>query len=527
MMKSLGGYKIGGRAVVFGGYDLVGDQFTKDTDFGKTRPFIGLPVYYDHALGNLRSQIGVVTKWVQTEEGIDVEIEIDRAHKYAEQIMELVRRNMLGMSTGAIGHLVERLQNWIKTWPVGELSLTPTPAEPRTVAYAAAKSNGKAGNRSLIVPAYVIDSNRIKGHPTMDKQELKNLMSEVLPEVLPDILNKIQGAPAENGQGVNDYTKSTNQAPFAKKVTTLGNSNEQTEALLHWIKTDDHVAAKAVLVEGTGANGGYLVPRDFATAVVDKRDQQWIGAKLGVQRYTTDRQIFDIADQDGKADFAFVAESGAANESEPTFAQSAITVFTASLMMKISNQLLRDNAMDLEGFLQREIGRAYARHLNQYMINGTGSSQPYGVLARATVSETLASVSGVDAADIINIFHKLPSWYQDDSNSVGWVMQNSTLGVIRSLQGNFFSFQPTPMGDTGALYGKPIAITDKIALLGTGNKPILFGNWGYYAFVENLGLEIARNPYLYQANYQTAIFTTVRWGGDVTQAEAFVYGVNP
>ena len=172
MMKSLGGYKIGGRAVVFGGYDLVGDQFTKDTDFGKTRPFIGLPVYYDHALGNLRSQIGVVTKWVQTEEGIDVEIEIDRAHKYAEQIMELVRRNMLGMSTGAIGHLVERLQNWIKTWPVGELSLTPTPAEPRTVAYAAAKSNGKAGNRSLIVPAYVIDSNRTKGHPTMDKQEL-------------------------------------------------------------------------------------------------------------------------------------------------------------------------------------------------------------------------------------------------------------------------------------------------------------------------------------------------------------------
>jgi HK97 family phage major capsid protein len=78
-----------------------------------------------------------------------------------------------------------------------------------------------------------------------------------------------------------------------------------------------------------------------------------------------------------------------------------------------------------------------------------------------------------------------------------------------------------------SLYGKPVAITDKIQALGTGNKPIIFGNWNYYAFVENLGLEISRNPYLYQANYQTAIFVTARWGGDVTQAEAFVYGVNP
>lgn len=106
-------------------------------------------------------------------------------------------------------------------------------------------------------------------------------------------------------------------------------------------------------------------------------------------------------------------------------------------------------------------------------------------------------------------------------------MRNTTLGAIRALTGNFFSFQATPSGDMFSLYGKPIAITDKIAALGTTNKPIIFGNMLYYAFVENLGLEISRNPYLYQANYQTGIFTTVRWGGDVTQAEAFVYGVNP
>lgn len=516
-VKAIGEYTLKGKGIVFGDRDLVGDTFTRETDLGETRSFIGMPVYYDHSLGELRRQIGVVKAWVPEDDGIDVEIELDRRDKYAQRVMQLVRKGALGLSTGALPHLVVREAGVLKRWVVGEISLTPTPAEPRTTALPT-EPTGTTKGGNAVVRAYVDAHTSVSsaGAPqvSIDKDALK--------DALKDVLTDMQGEPVKTG-GVIDNPK----APNVKTHTTKGFSNEPTEAILHYVKTGDEIAAKATLVEGTGANGGYLVPRDFYTAVIDKRDQQWIGAKLGIQRFTTDRQIFDIADQNGKANFAFVAESGSANFDEPTFAQSAITVYTASLAMKVSNQLLRDNAMDLEGFLQREIGRAYARHLNDYMINGTGSAQPYGVLARATVSETLASVSGVDQADIINIVHKLPSWYADDSNAVGWVMQNSTLGAIRALQGNFYSFQPTPMGTMDSLYGKPIAITDKIAALGTGNKSILFGNWGYYAFVENMGLEIARNPYLYQANYQTSLFCTVRWGGDVTQAEAFVYGVNP
>lgn len=511
-VKAIGDFTLKGKGIVFGGKDLQGDTFTKNTDLGETRSFVGMPVYYDHSLGDLRRQIGTVKAWQPDDDGIDVEIELDRRDKYAAQVMQLVKRGALGLSTGSLPHLVVRENGELKRWVVGEISLTPTPAEPRTTAYSEAKRAPQAnsGARAYAL-AYSIElPKEVSG---MNKEELKGAMLEILEESV--------GTPVAGGGVV------ATKAPATKKHTSLGFSNEGNEAIVHYIKTGDDIAAKATLVEGTGANGGYTVPRDFYTQIIDKRDQSWIGAKLGIQRYTTDRQIFDIADQNGKSNFAFVAESGAANFDEPTFSQSAVTVYTASLAMKVSNQLLRDNAMDLEGFLTREIGRAYARHLNDYMINGTGSSQPYGVLTRATVSETLASVSGVDQADIINIVHKLPSWYADDGASTGWVMQNSTLGAIRALQGNFFSFQPTPQGTMDSLYGKPIAITDKIAVLGTGNKPIIFGNWGYYAFVENLGLEISRNPYVYQPNYQTAIFVTARWGGDVTQAEAFVYGVNP
>jgi len=73
----------------------------------------------------------------------------------------------------------------------------------------------------------------------------------------------------------------------------------------------------------------------------------------------------------------------------------------------------------------------------------------------------------------------------------------------------------------------PAHKTDFVDATGTTKKSLWFGNWRYYMFVENAQMEISRNPWLYQANGQTGIFVTMRWGGDVTQAEAFAYGVHP
>ena len=132
-IKAIGDYALRGRGIVYGGADLVGDTFTKATDLGEMRSFVGMPVYYDHALGGLKSQIGAVKAWHPDSEGIEVEIEIDRRHKYADQVMQLVKSGALGLSTGALSHLVVRDSGEIKRWIVGEISLTPTPAEPRTL----------------------------------------------------------------------------------------------------------------------------------------------------------------------------------------------------------------------------------------------------------------------------------------------------------------------------------------------------------------------------------------------------------
>jgi hypothetical protein len=48
-------------------------------------------------------------------------------------IMRLIEEGILGYSTGSAPHVVERIGNTIKTWPILELSLTPTPMDPRTI----------------------------------------------------------------------------------------------------------------------------------------------------------------------------------------------------------------------------------------------------------------------------------------------------------------------------------------------------------------------------------------------------------
>ncbi len=508
-VKAVGPYAIRGRGIVYGGTDLTGDRFTKQTDLGETRSFIGMPVYYDHALGNIRSQIGTVKAWERTDDGIDVDIEIDRRKSYVAEVMELAKRGMLGLSTGALSHLVVREDGELKRWIVGEISLTPTPAEPRTNTEVKAEKDAARAAAASMGPDD-ISTQSIPGGSVKD--QIKQALIE------------IAGEPVRGG--VIDAV-SAGRAPATKNLTTNGSSNEPVEALKHFIRTGDHIAAKAVLVEGTNNYGGYLVPKDLYDTIIGRRDQLSIVGKFPVMRITTSRRQVDVPAQDAKADFAIVAESGSANQSEPDFANTkTVTVYRHNMLMKVSNELLADQAANLDAFLQEEIARAYARNLNNYIIAGTGSSQPYGVLARATQSVTLATATTITAANVISIAHAIPGWYRQTGEN-GWVMQNSTLAAIRSLQGNFFSFGPTP-GATGEdLYGSYALVSDKIDAMATTKKSVIYGNWRYYAFVENQQMEIARNPYLYMANNQTGIFVDVRWGGDVSQPEAFAYGVNP
>ena len=132
-------YRIGGYGVVYGGVDLDGETFTAETDY-QLELVPRKPVFYDHAQRDVKHSLGDVTELKSDDDGIWIEAELDRSRQYVDHVMALVHANRLGWSSGSVSHLARRDGGVIKTWPLVEFSLTPTPAEPRTLGVSELKS---------------------------------------------------------------------------------------------------------------------------------------------------------------------------------------------------------------------------------------------------------------------------------------------------------------------------------------------------------------------------------------------------
>jgi len=126
--------KVGGFLVLFDLMDQDGERFTAKTDYwleGKTN----LPLLYDHGRDKTlkRRRLTSVTFNTQAR-GIWVEGQLPLGtSKEVDRIWDAVKADRLGLSSGAVAHLVERAPTGrgveIKSWPVSEASLTPEPAQ--------------------------------------------------------------------------------------------------------------------------------------------------------------------------------------------------------------------------------------------------------------------------------------------------------------------------------------------------------------------------------------------------------------
>jgi hypothetical protein len=114
------------------------DYFDVKTNFWLDR-WDRRPMLYHHGMDEGTRDAPVIGAWVKAwadDEGIWLQGQLDRAHKYHAAIKELARRGLLRVSTDSAPHLVQRERgaggvHYVKTWPILAASLTVSPAEPR------------------------------------------------------------------------------------------------------------------------------------------------------------------------------------------------------------------------------------------------------------------------------------------------------------------------------------------------------------------------------------------------------------
>ena len=527
-VKAVGGYVVRGRGIVYGGKDLTGDVFTKATDLGDTRSFVGTPVYYDHGLGSIRGQIGTVKAWTPAGDGIDVEIELDKRLDYIDDVMKLVKSGALGLSTGALSHLVVRQAGELKRWVVGEISLTPTPAEPRTLTEVKATQDGTVRNATATLSPSdnTPSSNNTKG------TTVENI-NQIVQDAVVTALKNVAGEPVNGGTIV---------APApAVKSTALDNdsdafaSRDYERAYKSYVRgtadnSELNVLSNAkshafkTLNEATNNDGGFTVPTTVNREITARRDDMSLLGQFAFTRITTESWKHIMPAQSTKATPGIVAEGVTATASEPNLANSkTIQLYKDTLEFAVSDELLADSSSNLEQFMQVEIARAMAVSSNSYILLGTGSSQPYGLNARVTNSVAL-SASAITNAQVIAVSTAVNGSYLQ-SGQTGWVMRNATWGALRTL--DLTNYNRITAIENGVRYveGWQTALSESVAAIGTSNKSLWFGNFSYYAFCERTsGVQIDRWRDVRKG--LTYIVASWRYGGDVTQPEAFAVGTH-
>jgi len=530
-----GGLEIKGYAVRFtgpGDTDLEGDYFTGETDFGSVKE-VGL--YYQHGLDKEmgRKRIGSA-KLDRKDAGLWMEAQMKLREDYEKAIEEMVRRKKMGISSGAAGHLVERVKteggNFISQWPIGEVSLTPTPAEPRNVVSLKSLLIGATSDIPETTQAVVEveEPLEVKSQPTepqdtevkMENENKAEIVAPTLDQIATLMDDKLKAFTSTNTAG-----KTTN-VEFATSINNkTKRGDDEVKALAYFIRTGDAGAIKASndtdMNVTTAGDGGNAVPTGHFQNIIARRDESMLARQLGVTLIPGKGTTVNVP-LDGEADGEFVStgEGTAFDRDAPNIGQAAMTLNKYSKKIELSVELLEDEDSRLLDFLSNFVGRGMAKTHNDLLITEA--------LANGTKTDDF-SQTAIAAGDLEQMtFDDDLAAYLDDAGSVGWVMKPSTYASVISIASSNTRFYHANVTDTASprptLLGYPVYFSNKISAIGSGNKSVIFGNYSQMGYREAPGLTFLRDPYSKAGNGQVVLHYYFRTVYKVLQAEAIGYG---
>ena len=272
-----------------------------------------------------------------------------------------------------------------------------------------------------------------------------------------------------------------------------------------------------VLTEGTDTSGGYLVPDEYDARLIEKLDEDNVMRSLGTVIQTSGERKINVAASKPAA--SWIEEGGELVFSDPQFSQIILDAYKLSVAVKVSEELLADNAYDLEGWLINSFSRALANSEEEAMVIGDGISKPTGILTSGEVGITTAG-NKIEADEIIDLIYKLKRPYR--SNAV-FLTADSTLAAIRKLKDSTgqYLWQPAlTAGEPDRLLGYPVYTSAFVPAVASGQPVLAFGDMSYYNIGDRGVRSFAALHELYAGVGQVAFVCKERVDGKLVLPEA-------
>lgn len=296
------------------------------------------------------------------------------------------------------------------------------------------------------------------------------------------------------------------------------------------------------LVVGVDPSGGYFVPATMGADIVQKvfetsNVRPLAGSiTIGTDAFEYPKDI--ITSVSG----GWVGEMAArATTATPTLGMARIPVYEQYAYPEISQKMLEDSVIDIEGWLTGKTTDVIVRTENTAFVTGNGINKPRGFMdysAAAVTTEDATRAWGVlqylgtgvsggfkadpDGPDtFIDVMNKLQATYRAAAK---WMMGRLTMAAVLKMQdsnGDYHFMTPGSMAQglpTGIL-GHGVEFLEDMPAQGAGLFPVAFGELKRgYLIVDRLGISVLRNPF---SNIpMVGFYTRKRVGGDVVDSQA-------
>ncbi|HHF3902433.1 TPA: phage major capsid protein [Haemophilus influenzae] len=255
------------------------------------------------------------------------------------------------------------------------------------------------------------------------------------------------------------------------------------------LSQEERQALAEMRAQGVGVNdkGGYTVPKEMQARIVEQMKAYGGIAQVAQILTTSDGRTIEWITADGTTEEGeLIGENTAATEADTSFGIANLGAKKlSSKIIRVSNELLQDSAINIESYLADRIAQRIGRAEAKYLIQGTGAgtpAQPKGLAASVT-GTTAAKVAGkVDWLDINALLHSVDPAYRNVGNS-RLAFNDNTFKVLKETVDaqNRPLWLPDVAGVApSTILGKQYVIDQGIADIAKDAKFLYFGDFNRF-----------------------------------------------
>jgi len=288
------------------------------------------------------------------------------------------------------------------------------------------------------------DAKDVKNESKEEEKEVKveapiNDLVDKIGEKIANAIKEAKGGDGEDVEKLKSKIHDNLQDQNAVKYPSLGElkdlSDDDTivyffKALMNKDKDLEAMEVFKALVEGTNADGGFLVPAPLATEVWRILPDLSIMRRIGrVMQMTS--QTLGLNRLTGSPVAYWTDEYATKATTSAEFAQKTLTAYKLVCRLPASHELVQDANINIIEFIIELFAEAIARAEDDAFFTGTGVGQPRGVTIETITNQSAGAT--LDFDDIIALIHLLPQ-AERGSTSAAFVGNSSTLRLLRQVK---------------------------------------------------------------------------------------------